>query len=159
MSRALDLESRAFFIMKSCTECGNKFDAKGTSRTYCCSRCQKDAANRRKLAKYHANKKFPMVKCEACEKEFEKTWGNTRYCSEKCKSGKDGRFHVYILPEVNYAGMTNNIKERMRSHRRKKKIKDYKIVASYDCPKKAHLHETQLHVDGYDGFFVERSYS
>jgi predicted nucleic acid-binding Zn ribbon protein len=143
--------------MKKCKECNKLFDPNGTSKVYCSDNCAKTYYNRKKLKKYYDTKTPIIKKCKTCSKNFE-VWGNQQYCSDYCKDGVDGKFYVYILPEINYAGMTKNIKQRMSGHRKQKGITEYKILASYDCPKKAHLHETQLHVDGYDGFYVEKSY-
>lgn len=143
--------------MKNCKECNKLFETNGTSKRYCSDKCHRVTINRRKLKKYH-NNKTPIIKeCKNCGKEI-KVRGNQQYCSDFCKTGIDGKFYVYILPEVNYAGMTKDVKSRIQKHRKTKGITNYQVVGSYDCPKKAHLHETQLHVDGYDGFYVEMSY-
>ena len=160
-----DPESRPFFIMitKSCEVCGNTIECKSIQQKFCkpCVKQKKYLANiehRKKVKEGKAVSLGDTLECKKCGKPFTLDHSCRRFCSEECKSGKDGRFHVYILPEAHYAGMTNNLKERMRTHKRKKNVKNYEVVASYDCPKKAHLHETQLHVEGYEGFFVERSY-
>lgn len=144
--------------MKNCKECNKSFDPNGTSSEYCSDECRKTHRNRKKLKKYYDTKTPTIKECKTCSKQFE-ALGNQHYCSTECRFDIDGKYHVYILPEINYAGMTKDVKKRMRKHRRTKGISEYKIIASYDCPKRAHLHETQLHVDGYDGFYVEKSYS
>ena len=113
---------------------------------------------RRKQAGKHVHL-GTIVECKNCGNKFKKQTARSEYCSKDCRIGYDGRYHVYILPEVHYAGMTNKHRLRFEQHRSSKGVTKMKIIASYDCPKKAHLHETQLHVEGYDGFFVERSYN
>ena len=65
----------------------------------------------------------------------------------------DGKYHVYILPEENYCGYTNNVRRRMNQHSNNgKNTYNYLVVFSSECPIKAHLEETKLHLLGYKGF-------
>ena len=138
-------------------------EAKHKNKKFCkeCAKSRKNKENRessRRVREDQGKVLGNIIKCETCGCEMERDHPRRKYCSYECKMGQDGLFHVYILPEIHYAGMTTSIKWRLATHKRQKSITKMEVLASYDCPKKAHLHETQLHVEGYEGFFVERSY-
>lgn len=60
---------------------------------------------------------------------------------------------VYYLPEEHYIGITNDIQERMITHRKRGKLTDgYEILAYYERRVDAHLLETMFHIRNYNGF-------
>ena len=76
-----------------------------------------------------------------------------RKCEKKIYYKEDGFHYVYYLPEHHYAGMTCNIKRRMRQHRENGLIiAGYEIVGKHKRSVDAHLLETMLHVRGYYGY-------
>lgn len=100
--------------------------------------------------------------CKRCGKVIEAPLAGSRarlYCSDYWHTGKDGKFRVYILHRENYAGMSAKIFDRMIQHEdRGKYIEDMEVVGIFDNPIEAHLLETQLHLEGYEGFYVEKSH-
>lgn len=60
---------------------------------------------------------------------------------------------VYYLPEEHYVGITDDVQERMITHRKRGKITDgYEILAYYERRVDAHLLETMFHIRDYNGF-------
>jgi len=150
-------------ITIECNICGKEVKAKHKNKKFCdkCKYERDKESNRKSVKRVNEGRAKALgqhIECETCGKTFIRDHSSRKFCSIECKQGIDGKYHVYILPEIKYAGMSNRPRQRFEQHRSKKGITKMKIIASYDCPKKAHLHETQLHVEGYDGFFVERHY-
>ena len=104
-----------------------------------CRICKQDKL----LTEFHFNnKKHKSYKtyCKDCGRKARR---------EYRKKLKDGKWYVYLLPEEHYVGITNCIKERMRSH---KKITDgYEIIGSYETPAHALMVEAYYHTKGYYG--------
>ena len=105
--------------------------------------------------------------CSQCKKNLPSTEyhhrGNGKIRSEckKCKRKlykksvwkRDLYFSVYFLPNEKYVGYTNNLKSRIRDHKKNgKDVADYKIIGKYDTAIKAHLVETLFHFIGLEGF-------
>ena len=66
---------------------------------------------------------------------------------------KDGFHYVYYLPEHHYAGVTSNLKWRMRMHKNNANrfVDNIEIVYKTPCRKEAELVESKLHSLGYQG--------
>ena len=142
-------------VKKECEQCGEEFSTSFSKQRFCGRECGYQG--------YKQDLRNSLDRtCKRCGKSIEAPQEGERaskYCSEYCLTGKDGLFRVYILPAENYAGMSYKIFDRLATHRKNgKDTEGYEVVGVYDCPIKAHLHETQLHLDGYDGFYVEQSH-
>lgn len=139
----------------SCVACGKEVVGRNGNSKYCSKECRYEAY------KQHLRESTVRT-CKRCGKGIDSPEANTRaklYCSDYCHTGKDGKYRVYILPKSNYAGMTYRIWERMNQHETKGRyVDDMEIVGVFDNPIEAHLLETQLHLEGYEGFYVERAY-
>ena len=67
-------------------------------------------------------------------------------------SQKDGLYHVYILPDNNYAGSTTNVWQRMVGHRTKGRVTDsMRVIHSTPNREEAWELEKLLHDLGYEG--------
>ena len=114
-------------------------------------------------------------KCKLCEKEFtidrfryqNKTLAdgsvkkfirsNCRKCEKKVYYQQDGFFYVYLLPESNYVGMTNNLRRRKRQHRENGlDVQGFKTLGKFNSSVDAHLVETTYHAGGYEGYQYKR---
>ena len=74
------------------------------------------------------------------------------YSSKKYYSLKDGKFHVYLIPEEHYCGQTDNTIWRKHQHTTDGKITDgFEIFGSYDTRDEAKLVEAQFHALGWFG--------
>ena len=82
--------------------------------------------------------------CKICDKQY------SRQCETKCK---DGLYHVYILPDHNYVGYTDNIKRRMYHHKNwcDRNISNYEVAGSFKNKADAVWFEALLHSIGYEG--------
>ena len=81
--------------------------------------------------------------CKECQKKYKRNrvWK------------RDPHYTVYYIPSEEYIGMTNNLIDRMRGHKKNgKDVTGYKIVGQFDTAKKAHLVETLFHFIGFNGF-------
>jgi predicted GIY-YIG superfamily endonuclease len=69
------------------------------------------------------------------------------------ESKKDGLYTVYLLPEENYVGMTNNLYRRLEHHKSKHKrdVSDVKILGKYHTKDEALVTEARYHNEGYKG--------
>ena len=118
-------------------------------------------------------KSSKICKTEGCDNVF---IGDTRkkYCSKKCrnrssvmrsglksnkrrrdvrKSHKDGYTRVYLLPNENYAGISDNLKYRLCRHKSQgKDVSKVRIVFRSKNRILAHLVETILHLFGWNGY-------
>lgn len=92
--------------------------------------------------------------------------GLQRYCRE-CRN-QARREHsarqrakgwdVYILPEENYAGLSNNVKHRIHNHNADgKNTKGWYIHGNYDKPELAIIAEALLHLQGYEGCVYKKN--
>ena len=63
------------------------------------------------------------------------------------------KYYMYYLPEEHYIGITNYVSRRISVHKYKGKriTEGYEVVAVYDNPKLAALHEALMHYLGYNG--------
>lgn len=139
--------------MISCKGCGKELDSNKSK--YCSKECQ--------YTQYKKRLRESKIRtCKRCGKSIPAPEAGKRallYCSDYCHTGEDGKYRVYILENENYAGMTAKLWSRMTAHEYNgKDVSDMVIVGVFDNPIEAHLLETQLHLDGYDGFYVERSH-
>lgn len=72
---------------RECQICGRTFYSWIRSK-YCSYECGKEADRRRRRAKWHENKKPPVIfkrNCPVCGKEFETLKSTKIYCSQECK--------------------------------------------------------------------------
>ena len=69
------------------------------------------------------------------------------------ESQKDGLYTVYYLKEEHYAGMTNNLYNRLAKHKSKynRYVEDVEIVGKYETKAEATIVEAALHAMGYLG--------
>ena len=60
---------------------------------------------------------------------------------------------VYLLPDHNYVGITNNIYNRMHNHRSQysRNTDNWIELARFNTREEALIHESELHDQGYDG--------
>jgi predicted GIY-YIG superfamily endonuclease len=108
-------------------------------------------------------------KCKSCQKEISKQWrfsnpgynkkktkqyrlDNPEYNKQYMESKKDGLYHVYILPNHNYAGYTSNLYSRMNEHKcQDRNTSNYEIAGSFKNKADAIWFEALLHSVGYEG--------
>lgn len=93
--------------------------------------------------------KASIKKCHLKNKEQVKINVKRHY-----ESYKDGNVYVYLLPEVNYVGITQNIKWRMSHHQHYNNITSqdkYEILATCDTRERALWIEKIWHGAGYLG--------
>tara|TARA_R110002124_G_scaffold163343_1_gene330692 strand:+ start:189 stop:575 length:387 start_codon:yes stop_codon:yes gene_type:complete len=69
------------------------------------------------------------------------------------ESKKDGYYTVYYLKEEHYAGMTNNLTNRLYQHKSKQNrhVEDVEIIGKYETKEEATRVEAALHAMGYLG--------
>jgi hypothetical protein len=99
-----------------------------------------------------------MKKCTKCLEVKELSeFGKRKQYRE---SLKDGRHHVYILPDHHYAGTADCIQVRMYDHKYKhgRNTHNYEIVGSYENRQDALNHEKRLHDEGYNGRHINNTY-
>jgi hypothetical protein len=84
-------------------------------------------------------------------KEYDKQYRN---------SLKDGKHHVYYLPDHNYVGTTECIKLRMYDHKNVhgRNTENYEILASFENRDKALRFESLLHDSGFEGRHIKNRY-
>jgi hypothetical protein len=132
------------------------------------------------VSEFYKNKqgKFGvMSKCKVCQNEITKQryqynsesikqrakqWrkNNPNYMEQYRESLKNGKHHVYLLPEVNYIGITDNIKWRMGNHKSNNNISttsSYKILHSFDNRDCALVVEDYYHELGWKGKHGEQN--
>ena len=64
----------------------------------------------------------------------------------------DNQFSVYLIPNENYVGQTNNIYKRMCWHKHYgRDISDYKVLHTFDTREEALAKEKEYHAMGYNG--------
>ena len=62
-------------------------------------------------------------------------------------------FTVYRVPSDNYVGMTNNLKQRLKTHRdRGRDTEGTEVLATFACPMQAAMYELKQHMGGAKGF-------
>lgn len=87
--------------------------------------------------------------------------GRQRYCSE-CRNAARRKFNqdkkeasgwiVYVLPQENYAGVSNNIERRIYNHRSSgKNCANWYVYEECKTPAEALMYEAKLHMEGYSG--------
>jgi hypothetical protein len=92
-------------------------------------------------------------------KEYAKQWYQDNKEKIKQKVAKQHAeqtlpYHiVYLLPEHNYVGVTNQPERRMITHKNKQKrnTNGWIELARYENRKDALIHESKLHSQGYNG--------
>lgn len=139
-----------------------------------CTKCNETKS----LNDFYKGKRYKdglQVHCKECQKSTAKQWVNINLDKHKTNlsnyfinnnhklkenmkqyhhSKKDGKYHVYLLPEVNYVGVTGNIYDRMNHHVKDNNIttfNNFQILFSFDNKKLALIEEEKLHNKGYKG--------
>ena len=113
------------------------------------SRCKEcNAANNRAL--YKAN---PIPIRERCQKYNRRRFKYFNSMSlQRYQNAKDGKYHVYLIPEEHYCGQTENPEYRFNSHRHLGKIlSGSEIVMSFDNRRDALRLERCFHKLGWLG--------
>ena len=88
--------------------------------------------------------------CKSC-------WNDKANIANRIKR-RDGKYHVYYLPEEHYVGITDCVNDRMYSHDASGKIiENYEIIYSTVDPTFAVLLEALLHNLGYRGSAYENA--
>ena len=68
------------------------------------------------------------------------------------ESTKDGKYHVYLLPEEHYCGQTDSPTYRKLSHKSNGRyVEDMEVVMSFDTRKEALTYESMFHSLGWYG--------
>jgi hypothetical protein len=98
--------------------------------------------------------------CKSCMKKKGKQWreNNPEYDKQYIQSHKDGRYYVYLLPEVNYVGVTERPYYRMTRHKFDNNIStssSYEILHSFDNRDHALVVEDYYHELGWNGKYGE----
>ena len=113
---------------------------------------------------------YPTSYCKECfskktkaynynhyEKHIEevKKWraNNPEAVKKNYKMYKDGCYSVYLLPDSNYVGQTEQLKTRMYRHKSdyKRNTDNVKILDTFDTRDEALKYERILHKQGYNG--------
>jgi hypothetical protein len=89
------------------------------------------------------------------KKQYIKQWNqsNPEYQKQYFESAKLPHHIVYLLPDHNYVGVTDNPHLRMNWHKNKAKrnIDNWIELARYTDREEALVHEARLHAEGYEG--------
>ncbi len=115
-----------------------------------CSRCKEvkslDEFNRDKSRK-DGRQRY----CKTCRNASRREWN----AKKKLATG----WIVYVLPQENYAGISNNIERRIYNHRVAGKNTTHWYVYE-DCktPAEALMYEAKLHMEGYEGCTYKEQY-
>lgn len=115
-------------------------------------RKQRYQANKECL-KQHA-KQYYQANCEY-QKQHMKQWrlNNPEYQKQYFESNKLPYHIVYLLPDHNYVGVTNQPEFRMYEHKNNnnRNTSNWVELARYTDRKEALIHEARLHAEGYEG--------
>lgn len=104
------------------------------------------------------SKEYSLKNAERVKKR-NKQWreDNAEYVKQYKKEfrlqQKDGLHHVYYLPQHNYVGVTDNLYNRMKTHRNQqgRNTHNYQILASFEDRGKALRFESLMHDSGFEG--------
>jgi hypothetical protein len=67
---------------------------------------------------------------------------------------KDGLFTVYLIVNENYAGQTDNLYSRLKSHKSKgRDISNIEVIGKYKTREEAKAVEAKYHSKGYLGYW------
>ena len=97
--------------------------------------------------------------CKVCDKEKHKEWKkkNHNRMNELVKNSyyktKDDHFSVYLLPDHNYVGQTQNVADRKRKHRNyhNRNVDNIQILHKFNTREEALAKEAEYHNMGYAG--------
>jgi hypothetical protein len=100
-----------------------------------------------------------MGKCKECNKKYYKQYRlnnperEIKYNKQYFKSKQLPHTIVYLLPDHNYVGVTNNPEYRMIMHRSEhnRNTDNWTELKRFDNRKDALTYESELHAQGYDG--------
>jgi hypothetical protein len=122
--------------MKTCNKCKQQLPLE----MFCKDKSRKDGLHYR--CKQCANK---------ASKEFR--LDNPEYDDKQFKLKKPLYYIVYLLPDHNYVGMTENPYYRMRWHKNmaNRNIDNWIELKKFNNRKDALTYESELHSQGYDG--------
>ena len=121
----------------------------------------------KEFSEYNKNSQLKSghyYQCKACLKQLNKVITKRLY-KEKGKSYwrdknkqffddcKDGYYYVYLLPDHDYVGHTNNLTFRMRDHRNVygRNTDNMQVLGSFKTRDEAKAYELQKHKEGYLG--------
>jgi hypothetical protein len=109
-------------------------------------------ANKERL-KQHAKQHYQNN--DDYKRQYAKEWrlNNNEYQKQWYKSVTLPYHIVYLLPDHNYVGVTNNPRVRMNVHKNKcsRNIDNWIELARYENRQEALTHEARLHAEGYEG--------
>ena len=102
------------------------------------------------------------AKCKSCYRLYMKEYlkNNPEYYKNKVEQNKQyykkhklPYYVVYLLPDYNYVGITNNPYYRMDTHKSKynRNTDNWVEIARYNKRQEALKHEAKLHSQGYEG--------
>ena len=102
-------------------------------------------ANKEKIAvQQKVYKEANKEKIDAYHKDYSKKWIDSK---------KDGLYTVYLLPEENYVGQTNNLYQRLVKHRCRdeRNTSGMQVIGKYNTREQAMNVEADYHSKGYLG--------
>ena len=133
--------------MKKCSKCKIKKNVD----EFCKDKSKKDGLNR--YCK-DCNKEWKINNIEYVT-EYYKEWSinNPKYSKQRHINNKLGYWVVYLLPNYNYVGITNNPIYRMYNHKSiYNRITDNWIeLTRFNTKEEAQLFEAMKHSEGYNG--------
>ena len=134
-------------FMKQCSKCKqekqvaefNKDKTRKDGLQYICKQCNK---NHNKQYS-HNNSEYYKYRCK----------NNSEYYCNLRKSHQLSCHVVYLLPDHNYVGITDNPIYRMNNHRSKhnRNTSNWVELKRFDTREEALAYESQLHSQGYAG--------
>ena len=152
--------------MKKCSKCSElkpvemfaKCKVSKDGLQYKCKQCDKLNSKQRRNDNPGYYKQWHKDNLEY-KKQQSKQW---RLNNPECKKQMDKQYHeslklpyhiVYLLPDHNYVGVTNNPTCRMNRHRNghKRNTSNWVELACFDSRKDALKCEAEYHAKGYEG--------
>tara|TARA_R110000868_G_scaffold147020_1_gene368171 strand:+ start:114 stop:608 length:495 start_codon:yes stop_codon:yes gene_type:complete len=151
------IDKRNVMVNKICTKCKvsksteefYKDKSQKDGLGYKCKAClnQYRIVNKERIYQY--SKKYYKD-----NPEYNKKWiqDNPEYGKQYYESFKDGLYHVYILPEENYCGQTDNLQYRKYDHKSVgRNTEGMRVIASFNTRDEALELEALVHDNGYKG--------
>ena len=141
--------------MKTCSKCNtekslvefNKDKSTKDKTSYWCKSCMKEYKETRVSKTKEYNKKWNLENKEHAKsynKVYQKKWQILK---------KDDHYSVYLLPDSNYVGMTNNMYNRMNNHKchHNRRVDNVEILHVVDTRQDALHKEVWYHRLGFEG--------
>jgi len=103
------------------------------------------AKNKEKISAY--NKAYLKEYYQANKdkaSDYNKEWRNNK---------KSDKYTLYLLPNENYVGVTNQLELRIRNHKKdyNRNTDGYQVINTFNTKREALFAERLLHADGYSG--------